>query len=681
MAQLPKGPPPRASFENWACHPVREGGEGRGEAGQAQVTQTATPSASAWGPAKQLLFIALFLFSWSQCWIAVGTNLWHIANTPSYRKTPDVKFTAPLAVLLVGLLATNLFGFLAFTRSKQPLEAGLALIGLDSPYVVSSRGLRILRGEKVVEWQELQWRKGLWLSLPLACLKLWMMLRVYVEIPGCQVLLRPSIYLSAVDGSAPPPGGIQESLNGTWQQLSLVDATHRVMQKNAELYHTLQNRLQDGFVRDARSELESLWHSWHCEESDWTVIPMADMTARREYYFPSTDTRPEDSVEPPGQIGSGHMGALNEHFRQQLIAVLNEDRELIPKVTKISKKLRGVRAFVARTALRLLPQETVIYLVMEKLRANMKQSYKDADAIRGWSANAPHQSRPYLGWMLFSSVMLMLNASRSLSAKFCQVLDLELATSLAVTVHGVVDVTLMVITLLLASAAQQADKQGKVVRGLPGAMEAFYARFLEMITPEDFEGGSDHFDKLVVKAVGDFLSTKAPGILHDVLEERFVDIVAITPDQLALITLGILLFMLASTTLAGLLVACTTAPKPPLNALLDVGLTGPLRLLMDARHKNIQKLGVVIPLQIVLRGVLCGLFVKAAWCFVDEEYIASSYAMVFNDDVENNQVSRLYTALVLLHIGSGLIAYCMIYSATSEPTGDLQQVACLHKPS
>ena len=103
--------------------------------------------ASAWPIAKQLAFIALFLFAWGESWHEIYVKTRALIASGSN----DVKFTAPLLILLTGLIATNILGFVAFKKDGQLLEAGLAVVDLDSPYVVGTRCGKIIRGETVSE--------------------------------------------------------------------------------------------------------------------------------------------------------------------------------------------------------------------------------------------------------------------------------------------------------------------------------------------------------------------------------------------------------------------------------------------------------------------------------------------------------------------------------------------------
>ncbi|CAE7366076.1 unnamed protein product [Symbiodinium sp. CCMP2592] len=613
--------------------------------------------------AKQLGLMFLFLFSWVQCWVAISRNIEAIAAGEEGIDF-DIKFTASLLVLLSGVCITNIRGFFAFRKRKQFLEAGLAIVDLDSPYVVGTRWRRILRGETVEEWETLRRRNALWRSLPLACLKVFLVVRIFSEIPGCQICLLPTVFIANLaahpqKGHAPiPKSRVATDFGKNWEELALV-INGKILDAEAAV---VAEKLPSDLLPRAQRTADGLWKAWHCSDSEWSPEDMDEMAARRDFYWPTVNTRAEDSRLPSGQLGSGGMSELNERFNGLLFSALSADERLGPKADELLRKSYPLKAFALRVARRMVPQETLIRMLLDRFRAEQMRSLERMEKRRRSSFNAPRQTRPGFLWALVSTVLLMLNASRPVSEALCKEHNLGMGTSLALTLHGALDVTLLVATLVLASAAGPADKTGNAIHFFGRQAHQLLFRLLETLAPEDL-GEEARFQGRLSEVLGSFWSMHGSKILEQIHGE-VIPAVRIAPFDLAKIALGILIFMGACSMLAFLF--APSKPQVPRTAMLDVGITGPLRLLIGVGANDLGKFAIALPIQIILRGLLCTSTVALLWYQANPEHIRTWYAMVFNDKVENCRILRSYAALASVHCLSGFVAYYLVCAAANS---------------
>ena len=105
----------------------------------------------------------------------------------------------------------------------------------------------------------------------------------------------------------------------------------------------VKQALPKGFLDDAQGVLAELWNAWHCSESRWTLVPMADMTSRRDLYFPTVNSRPEDSKVRRGMPGFGYMSELNGRFQDMLVESLSEDHRLALTADKFLAEMATFR--------------------------------------------------------------------------------------------------------------------------------------------------------------------------------------------------------------------------------------------------------------------------------------------------------------------------------------------------
>ena len=514
----------------------------------------------------------------------------------------------------------------------------------------------------------------------MACLKVFLVVRSFSEIPGCQLCLLEQVFITGAANrskadAAMPKSQIEKDMGKSWEKQALLK---NILTRD-ETAARSESRIPMTFLRQAQKTSEGMWTAWHCSDSVWSVQDMNEMTARRDFYFPTINSRAKDSRLAPGQIGTGAMRELNARVTGLLRSELSADKRLGPMADKLLRPGHPVKAFGLRLVRGNLPQDTLVTMVLDLFRAVQMRRFKRIEKIRGSVFNAPRQTRPGLLWTLVSTVLLMLNASRPVSEALGKARSLSAGTSFAVMLHGALDTSLLVATLVVASAASPAAKQGKALHHLVHQIHQLLYDSLAKLVPEDINQTAT-IEGRFFEVLGNFVAKQGVSFLHQ-LDSDVRPAVAMATGDLIKVGVGILIFMGACSTLAALL-----APKKPkvgMNALLDVGLTGPLRFLMGTAPEDWDKFFIFVPVQICLRGLLCSVIAVLMWQRADDEHVRTWYAMVFNDSVENSRAFRIYAVLVSVHCASGLVAYFLLHASAAAEHAEslrlatrLQELVC-----
>ena len=405
------------------------------------------------GLAKQGALIALGLFTWVKSWQEIFKNTIAILNGVGDQKF-DVKFTGPLLVLLVGLVATNAIGFFYFYRKEQFRLALAALLDLDGLYLVVLHGANILRAESVTEWDAYLLRNAVWRSLPLACVELFLVVRGFMEIPICQGTLAPDLALTGITHVVlyqTLPGVAENALKKfeIWGDVSRVDFLLNGKGRNDS--KLLAGLLSQQSIINLQTIAAGFWTACHCSQSQWSLQQKSLLADDAETCFPNFIPDRKDSTEPRGQLGTGNLATINLLTAAEIREKLSNDERLAYHASRLLSKTKRWFSRLATAAVHVVPQRYFVDLIFGKIRQDSVGSKKD-QLVYGIK-----QTRPHLKWTFLTALILMLNASRPVSAAACKIRKVSaLKGQVAVILHGSLDTLLAVSTLILASTAHPA---------------------------------------------------------------------------------------------------------------------------------------------------------------------------------------------------------------------------------
>ena len=111
---------------------------------------------------RPTLQVAAFVASWLISWYTLLYNSSQILFFPDRRF--DVVFLAPVLFLLLGLIMTNLMGYLE--EKEDPALARAAAVDLDFALLLRRHGRELLAGSRVKPWGRLKARASRNAGLP-----------------------------------------------------------------------------------------------------------------------------------------------------------------------------------------------------------------------------------------------------------------------------------------------------------------------------------------------------------------------------------------------------------------------------------------------------------------------------------------------------------------------------------
>lgn len=251
--------------------------------------------------------VVLLLWAWAKCWLNICSNGVEVHHQ---WPNPEIRSAAPLAVLVTGLLAVNVLGFLNYWELGYRFAAFVAAVGLDTPYLACTQGRQLVRGETSAEWEWLQIRSSCWRSLPLAMMTFVLSSRSVFEIPSCQAtatlsslavagfphLEKESEWYSAMHRDRLDPA-----------QIYFVNHTKWYADKVAKSSKTAE---AEQLSRNALKVERRIWEAGHCNDSKWETERLPRTKDYVQHWIKSSPVDISTDGELGG-IGSSNFLALN----------------------------------------------------------------------------------------------------------------------------------------------------------------------------------------------------------------------------------------------------------------------------------------------------------------------------------------------------------------------------------
>ena len=181
------------------------------------------------------------------------------------------RYVATLVVLVVGLIVTNILGFLHFRRQERSLDACIAAVDMDTPYLACKHAVQLVNGEPCPDWESLRLRNSVWRSLILAMLTFVLAARITLEIPACQAIASLS---SGVVNIMP-----ELTNRSSWvRDLNRDGISHREVEPRMKdigdgaqqiLQPHMRDQLRSRFAPEALTLEHDFWRAMHCGDSKW----------------------------------------------------------------------------------------------------------------------------------------------------------------------------------------------------------------------------------------------------------------------------------------------------------------------------------------------------------------------------------------------------------------------------
>ncbi|CAJ1460143.1 unnamed protein product, partial [Effrenium voratum] len=403
-----------------------------------------TPRPGVWKQGEQMMNIAASLFSWGLGWQRI------LLNARRLQDGYDIKYSAPLAVLLLGVVMTNILGVLDFLHEGHRLSVAMAAVDLDTPYLAAARCPQLLRGEPASDWERLRIRNAIWRSVPLASISFYIALRDLLEIPSCQLVASQSIIANGFTGI---PNMFSEAASAGENPLNF-QKVYRWNQINASVRELHLERYMNPKLWERWRRTEAmLWRSAHCEDSKWSAGRKLYLEDLAETWFVQPVVRLEDGHT--GGLGTGNLLMTNILFQQAALRHLSLQKSLKPDILKLIRRSKGMvsREYVGVAWMSL---EDTVNAFEEKLRKDLL----DMPGVKTADVFSIHQERERWQWNLGFSFILLLHAVSPMVKHVQKSRRIPSKKLLPIAVHCMLDMILLVATLIGASLAEMAHDAG-----------------------------------------------------------------------------------------------------------------------------------------------------------------------------------------------------------------------------
>eukprot|EP00434_Breviolum_minutum_P013558 symbB.v1.2.011948.t1/scaffold813.1/size160256/4 len=633
---------------------------------------------------RRLVEMLLLQWAWMKTWIDLITN--GIVVVQQYPAT-DARCTAPVIVILAGIILTNVIGFTHFFRKGCFTEAIAAAVDLDTPYLAYKLYPEVLKGDNCLEWEKLRLRNSIWRSLPLAIITFALASRVVVEIPLCQQFA--TLGPLAV-GTFPDLAPDSPFVRDLWFRNGVNPEDIRIFQnvwnRTQEL---LPSQTREGLQKVAKKSLvlqQRAWAAAHCKDSEWKQVELPLELDFDRWFLGSSHGMSNLAGIEFGGIGSGSMAALNYITHDKWVGFQEEEGEAVRAIREtLTIGLKEVFTSVRYHALNKLAgirsgrtsksrQNTT-----EKLDEHTTAVTDEAQSIqqfRPWKLNVGfHVFQMNDGWKvrLLQTFGLLVVAAlpffkRTLSTSSVH----QPVLIFIVGVYTVFDLTCLVSTFVVCASAPVAHH----LSTLPKIVVDVLIQFVKERSHE-IDSGTDS-DRKIMVAMAQLLQTKATGDIDELLTNL---IPALQWSLLFFLELagGSLLFLATSSILACLLGGVG------LISSLPTGVCGPLWLLSEEsgqEHFHALKERLSLYTLVVSRSLLFAATVGLVWFQVDAFAVESFMALVCNRLISVNVLKITLLVVCVVHCALGLFTTHITLTCVEdaeEDTPDMQFYDHLHK--
>jgi len=601
-------------------------------------------SASATQTLRRGAEVILLLWAWMKCWIDLYVN-----SRKAWTK-PDAENMTEILVITIGMLITSVLGCFHFYQQGLAMEACMAALDLDTPFIVCKHGSQVVRGGDCSEWERLRLRNAVWRSLPLAVVTFVLSLRGLLEIPVCQMVATIG---PLADGFF--PGQTSRSrfaMDLAEDGLNVFNISRtKIVQHDAQLLpHELRAKIMP-LIHPALNFQQKAWDAAHCRQSKWEEITLPrDIDASQSWLigFPVQLERVE-----LGRLASGNLAALNFIFYTQWEELLVQREQVLqPAVVSV---LRHNDYWWASQVVSLLPWERQVHELVDLVEKKIREKDEPQRTVqqnRPWelTLGSLFQFRVKAGWKVIvpQTCILLVVALLPIRKKILETCKVQGARMIIVTAYTFLDLTCLVACFVLCTAEPLAYHMGVAGKAILAGVFPMMVEFLHRMqhVPPDLE-------KFVAEVLADAVAKTMPGVLAS-LDVDLLPALCWSLPFLAKLAVGSLIFLAVS---AGLAYGfCGSG----LAGSASAGVCGPLWPVADAvgpaSHETPKHCTQGAYVIVVCRSLLFLAIVTTDWWEVDSVSLQYFFALISNSIVNVQSVKFYWLAICSAHLFCGLFA-------------------------
>ena len=600
---------------------------------------------------RRLVEILLLQWAWLKSWFDLVVYGLKLRDEHHLSEKFDIKFLAPTVVIVVGIVMTNVLGFINFFLQGLHLDACMAAIDLDTPFLACKHGAQVVKGEDCPEWEKLRMRNSIWRSLPLAMITLALSLRNLFEIPTCQIFASVGPSTTSVVPDLENRSRFIKDLGNVNLNYSAIGQ----VQNFREASSTIPEDEREMFLRTGRLLLDfekDVWETAHCSESTWEKTTMQRKQDVSEHWvlgFP-VDL---DQVELGG-IGSGNIAAWNAIFFELWVSEVEQrGDEIKPMLANTLRYFASKLVFhtlswgtLLRTLIHVIYKETGPRVTVVQSRPWKLQigDLVNLEIKSGWKVRVLQAC----GLLLVAALPIL---KKILAA--CLLRPGQLIIKSIVGLYVLVDLACLVMAWLLCAAAPMAYHLGaalKAAASFAGPVCVQAAQYVADMSGEEF---GEHLPGSIVGVFQERLHEVVPS-----LNKKFVPALQWDVPFFLELAGGSLVFVAASAVLAVVLCGAHW------SAGVSAGVCGPLWLVSKDARSCERQVDSIRGLYFMMasRSLLLAGIVVLKWKAVDSVDALSVqifFALICNRILSITQATYWWTcwvAICAVHCFFGLAA-------------------------
>lgn len=611
--------------------------------------------------------------AWMKTWIDLITN--GIVVVQQYPAT-DARCTAPVIVILAGIILTNALGFAYYFGKGCFTEAIVAAVDLDTPYLAYKLHPEVLRGDNCLEWEKLRLRNSIWRSLPLAITTFALASRVVVEIPLCQQFATLGPLAVGAFPELEKDSPFVRDLEDSGVKFREIRIFQNVRDRTQEF---LQGQMGEKLREVANESLvlqSAAWAAAHCKDSQWKQVKLPVKLDFDRWFLGSSHGMADLGGIEFGGIGSGSMAALNY--------ITNQKWEGLHDLEKSIEEQDGEDVEGSWTYHRAEKRLGMLLAASRYRKLNKLAGIENKHALTD-EAQSIQQSRPWklnVGFHVFQMndgwKVRLLQTFGLLVVAALPFLKRTLSTSsvnqpvliFIVAVYTVFDLTCLVSTFVVCASSPVAHHLSTLANIVGDVLVQIRQETVGVF-------GTDGRAKIMVAMAG-VLRTKGKDDINGLMNNL---IPALQWSLLFFLKLagGSLLFLATSSILA-----CVLGGVGLISS-LPVGVCGPLWLLSEEsgqEHFHALKERLSLYTLVVSRSLLFAATVGLVWFQVDAFAVESFMALVCNRLISVNVLKITLLVVCVVHCALGLFTTHITLTCVEdaeEDTPDMQFYDHLHK--
>ena len=573
------------------------------------------------------LQVAVFMGSWVASWMSLLFNSYRMVLGPLGGHRLDVLYVFPVVVLLLGLLMTNLSGYLE-EQKKDPALARAAIWDADMFVLIRRHGRELCAGKAPEAWSRLKTRQALGRGIPLSMVSFYLASRHLVEGPSCQAASSLSRVL--VQGREQSDSRLVKLL-ADHRQICGFDlpfgqglnctTSEELKPKQTDLLRQLQEgelpAWGEGFTEALQTSEKLVWSAAHCEQSTW-LLQAAQGNSRCGY----------ETCVSQGPMPAGPIREVNRFFTSQVVPLMMENKNMEREIRRLAS--RSANNVLLKAGASVLPYPLFASLVAKK-------TYIGSHSIAGVLIIARRQ------WQLQFLVGLasLLTSVQPLATMVWTRRRLKPFRRLHLLLHCSLDILILEITAILILNASVIIHIGRGTKHAAHTLMDATSEVLKSFSSVSEAQGKDLYSQHTWPTVIE----QAPKLVDQAAEALRVG-----PWSLVQFLVSALIVYSLST---HLLRASSVSSEFPLVSRWNAAVGGPLQLLGAVEDPEVRRLCQPVRWQILLRSLLLSGLLLALLCRASAWDVGLFTSMVFQ--VRMFRAHVVWLILLVLHLSTGML--------------------------